>query len=63
MVICVEMRGTYGPSNLFETSRGNRWLIRPLAKTLNRPQATSFFYAVYNLLPNDTDVTIFKRAG
>ncbi|MGZ5442285.1 MAG: M20/M25/M40 family metallo-hydrolase [Thermoanaerobaculia bacterium] len=62
-VINVEMRGTYGPSNLFETSRGNRWLIRHLAGALERPQATSFFYAVYNLLPNDTDVTIFKRAG
>lgn len=63
VVINVEMRGTYGPSNLFETSRGNRWLIRHLAGALERPQATSFFYAVYNLLPNDTDVTIFKRAG
>ena len=62
-VINVEMRGTYGPSNMFETSRGNRWLIRHLAGALERPQATSFFYAVYNLLPNDTDVTIFKRAG
>ena len=63
VVVNVEMRGTYGPSNLFETSRGNRWLIRHLAGTLERPQATSFFYAIYNLLPNDTDVTIFKRAG
>ena len=63
VVINVEMRGTYGPSNLFETSRGNRWLIRHLSGALERPQATSFFYAVYNLLPNDTDVTIFKRAG
>ncbi len=62
-VINVEMRGTHGTSNLFETSPGNRWLIRHLAKTLERPQATSLFYAIYNLLPNDTDVTIFKRAG
>lgn len=62
-VINVEMRGTHGPSSMFETSRGNRWLIRHLAGALERPQATSFFYAVYNLLPNDTDVTIFKRAG
>jgi len=62
-VVNVEMRGTYGPSNMFETSRGNLWLIRNLAGALDRPQATSFFYAVYNLLPNDTDVTIFKRAG
>lgn len=63
VVINVEMRGTYGPSNMFETSSGNRWLIRHLANALERPQASSLFYAIYNLLPNDTDVTIFKRAG
>ncbi|HEY0371074.1 MAG TPA: M28 family peptidase [Thermoanaerobaculia bacterium] len=63
VAINVEMRGTYGPSNMFETSRGNRWLIRHLANGLERPQATSLFYAIYNLLPNDTDVTIFKREG
>jgi hypothetical protein len=62
-VVNVEMRGTHGLSNMFETSTGNRWLIRQLARTVERPQATSFFYAIYNLLPNDTDVTIFKRAG
>ncbi|MFL6246690.1 MAG: M28 family peptidase [Thermoanaerobaculia bacterium] len=63
VVVNVEMRGTYGASNLFETSRGNRWLIRHLSGNLSRPQASSFFYAIYTLLPNDTDVTVFKRAG
>lgn len=62
-VINVEMRGTHGVSNMFETSRGNRWLIRHLANALERPQASSFFYAIYTLLPNDTDVTVFKRVG
>ncbi len=62
-VINVEMRGTHGVSNMFETSAGNRWLIRHLANALERPQASSFFYAIYTLLPNDTDVTVFKRAG
>lgn len=62
-VINVEMRGTMGASNMFETSRGNRWLIRHLSRVLERPQASSFFYAIYTLLPNDTDVTVFKRAG
>jgi hypothetical protein len=62
-VINVEMRGTRGVSNMFETSPGNRWLIRHLANALERPQASSFFYAIYTLLPNDTDVTVFKRAG
>jgi hypothetical protein len=61
-VISVEMRGTYGGSNMFETSSGNRWLIRHLANSVARPQASSVFYAVYKLLPNDTDVTVFRRA-
>lgn len=63
VVVNVENRGTRGLSNMFETSRGNRWLIARLAGALPMPTATSFFYAVYELLPNDTDVTIFKRAG
>lgn len=63
VVVNLDMRGTYGTSNMFETSRGNRWLIRHLAGALERPQASSFFYTIYTLLPNDTDVTVFKRAG
>lgn len=63
LVVNVEMRGTHGPSTMFETSTGNRWLIRQLARELDRPRATSFSYAVYQLLPNDTDVTIYKRSG
>jgi hypothetical protein len=62
-VISVEMRGTYGGSNMFETSDGNRWLIRHVSGSVERPQASSLFYAVYKLLPNDTDVTVFRRAG
>ena len=63
LVINVENRGTRGLSNMFETSRGNRWLISHLAGALPMPVASSFFYTIYDLLPNDTDLTIFKRAG
>ena len=63
VVINIENRGTYGASNMFETSRGNRWLVRHLAGSVSRPMASSLFYAIYNALPNDTDVTVFKRAG
>lgn len=63
VVISVESRGTYGPSNMFETSEGNRWLIRHMARAVDRPQATSLYYTIYKLLPNDSDVTIFKREG
>lgn len=63
MVINVENRGTYGLSNMFETSRGNRWIIAHLSDALDLPTASSLFYTIYDLLPNDTDLTIFKRAG
>jgi len=62
-VINLENRGTTGPAYLFETSRNNRLLIPIAARTIPRPMATSLFYTIYELLPNDTDVTVFKRAG
>ena len=61
-VVNVENRGTTGPSFLFETSVNNRDLV-PLFRNLRRPFTSSLFYTVYQLLPNDTDVTVFKRAG
>lgn len=63
IVINIDNRGTHGASTLFETSTGNRWIVRQLANALERPQASSVFYTVYTLLPNDTDVSVFKRAG
>ncbi|HEV7426530.1 MAG TPA: M28 family peptidase [Thermoanaerobaculia bacterium] len=62
-VINVEARGTSGPSFLFETSRRNAWLARVIAQALPRPATSSLYYDIYELLPNDTDLTVFKRAG
>jgi hypothetical protein len=62
-VINVEARGTSGPSFLFETSRRNAWLARVIARSLPRPATSSLYYDIYELLPNDTDLTVFKRAG
>jgi hypothetical protein len=62
-VINIEARGTNGASTMFETSARNRWLIRALAHTLPRPATTSLFASIYDMLPNDTDLTVFKRAG
>ncbi|HET7434969.1 MAG TPA: M20/M25/M40 family metallo-hydrolase [Thermoanaerobaculia bacterium] len=61
VAINVENRGTYGPSILFETSRNNDWLIAHASRALRHPFTTSVFYTVYDLLPNDTDVSVFKR--
>ena len=61
--INVEARGTVGASTMFETSARNRWLMRIVAHALPRPATTSLFTSIYDMLPNDTDLTVFKRAG
>ena len=61
--INIDNRGTSGRSYLFETSRHNRWLLPLITRSLPRPSASSFFFNLYELLPNDTDLTVFKRAG
>lgn len=63
VVINLEARGTTGPSLMFETSEDSRWLIELFARAVDRPMATSLFYEIYKFLPNDTDFTIFRRAG
>ncbi|HMF09641.1 MAG TPA: M28 family peptidase [Thermoanaerobaculia bacterium] len=62
-VVNVDARGTTGSSLLFETSDDNRWLIELAAAALPRPDTSSLFYTIYKRLPNDTDLTIFRRAG
>ena len=63
LVLNFEARGTSGPSLMFETSEGNGWLARQFADAAPQPLGSSLFYAVYKLLPNDTDFTEFRRAG
>jgi peptidase M28-like protein len=58
-----EARGSRGPALMFETSDGNGWLIDEFAKAAPRPIASSLFYEIYRMLPNGTDLTMFKRAG
>lgn len=62
-VINIDNRGTSGRSYLFETSRHNRWLLPLIARGLPNPATSSLFYNLYLLLPNDTDLTAFRRAG
>lgn len=63
VVINVEARGTRGPSLMFQTSRGAAWLVERYARSAPRPVTSSLMAAVYRVLPNDTDLTIFARAG
>jgi hypothetical protein len=63
LVMNFEARGNAGPSIMFETSPGNGRLINEVAKAMPHPVTNSLSYEIYKLLPNDTDLTVFKKAG
>ncbi|MGB9181614.1 MAG: M28 family metallopeptidase [Pyrinomonadaceae bacterium] len=63
LVLNFEARGSGGPATMFETSNNNGWLISEFAKAAPYPLANSLSYEIYKLLPNDTDLTVFKKAG
>ncbi len=62
-MVNLEARGTGGESIMFETSDENAWLVDAYAHAVRRPAALSVTYEAYKRLPNDTDLTVFKRAG
>jgi len=63
LVLNFDARGTSGPAIMFETSDKNGWLIKEFAKAAPHPAANSLAPAIYALMPNDTDFTVFKGAG
>ena len=63
LVLNFEARGNSGPSILFETSDQNGGLVKEFSKVAPHPVANSFAYEAYRLLPNSTDLTVFKSAG
>ncbi len=63
LVINLEARGASGPSTMFETSDGNRALIKQYGKNTTYPVANSLSFEIYKRLPNDTDYSIYKPMG
>ena len=63
VAVNLEARGTSGRSLMFETSENNAWLISAYAAAVKNPDASSLYFEIYHLLPNDTDLSIFKQAG
>jgi hypothetical protein len=62
-VINVEARGNRGPSFLFQTSPGDGPLIDLYAANTSDYATSSLYNEIYRFLPNDTDLTLFIRAG
>lgn len=58
-----DARGNSGPVIMFETSPNNGWLIDQFAHGTQYPVAHSLYSDLYQLLPNDTDLSALNRAG
>ena len=63
LVLNFEARGSGGPGYmLIETNRGNGKLIEEFSKANTPyPVANSLAYSIYKMLPNDTDLTVFRE--
>ena len=63
LILNFEARGSGGNSFMFvETNRGNARLIEEFIKASPEyPVANSLLYSIYKMLPNDTDLTVFRE--
>lgn len=62
-IINLEARGVRGPAMMFETGHPNQALVSDWSKSGARPYSNSMMTAVYELLPNSTDLTVHLNAG
>lgn len=65
LVLNFEARGSGGPSYiLLETNGGNKKLIEAFSNAnTSYPVGNSLMYSIYKMLPNDTDLTVFREEG
>ncbi|TJY37705.1 M28 family peptidase [Pontimicrobium aquaticum] len=65
LVLNFEARGSGGPSYmLMETNAGNANLMKGFVEANPQyPVANSLAYSIYKMLPNDTDLTVFREDG
>ena len=63
LVLNFEARGSSGPSYmLMETNGGNAGLVKDFAAANPKyPVSNSLMYSIYKMLPNDTDLTVFRK--
>ncbi|HEY0027857.1 MAG TPA: M20/M25/M40 family metallo-hydrolase [Allosphingosinicella sp.] len=60
-LVNLESRGTTGPAIMFETDTPNGRAIRNYASAVSSPAANSMTAAFSRLIPNSTDVSVFKE--
>lgn len=61
----LEARGSSGPSYmLMETNGGNAKMVKAFSNAKTPyPVSNSLMYSIYKMLPNDTDLTVFREKG
>lgn len=65
LVLNFEARGSSGPSYmLMETNKGNTNMVNAFTDgKADYPVSNSLMYSIYKMLPNDTDLTVFRESG
>ncbi|MFN3967290.1 M28 family peptidase [Flavobacterium sp.] len=65
LVLNFEARGSSGPSYmLMETNEGNAKMVEAFSNgKAQYPVSNSLMYSIYKMLPNDTDLTVFREEG
>jgi len=65
LVLNFEARGSAGPSYmLMEVNKGNANMVKEFTAANPRyPVSNSLMYSIYKMLPNDTDLTVFREQG
>jgi len=65
LVLNLEARGSSGPSYmLMETNKGNSKMVTEFSNANAKyPVSNSLMYSIYKMLPNDTDLTVFREKG
>jgi hypothetical protein len=63
VVLNAESLGNYGYASIFETGKHNSDLIATFSKLTEKKQAISVVNDIYTLLPNYTDMSIYRDHG
>lgn len=65
LVLNFEARGSSGPSYmLMETNKGNANMVKAFTDgKADYSVSNSLMYSIYKMLPNDTDLTVFRESG
>ena len=65
LVLNFEARGSAGPSYmLMEVNKGNANMVKEFTDANpSYPVSNSLMYSIYKMLPNDTDLTVFREQG